>query len=255
MLPQHTERILAMLGDDDRVLDVGGWAAPFNRATHILDVMPYETRGGLVPGGYGPGPERFSEDTWLIRDMCDHEPWPYPDDFFDFSICVTTLEDIRDPIWVCQELSRVSKAGYIEVPTVIAELIHGIGGGNFLGHEHHRWLCELEEGEIVFMHKPHSIHNDWRLRVTPRWEKEMTLDDHLQGMFWQGELRARERVVVGNYPTDELIEMVRARFHPSGLELKMKGMRERAKGTRHRVLGPARRVAQRALNTMRGASA
>jgi hypothetical protein len=255
VLPKQTERILARLGDDDLVLDVGGWAAPFNRATHILDVMPYETRGGLVPGGYGPGPERFREETWLIRDMCDHEPWPYPDGFFDFSICVTTLEDIRDPIWVCSELSRVSKAGYVEVPTVIAELMHGIGGGDFLGHEHHRWLCEFEGDEAVFMHKPHSIHNDWRLRVMPRWQKEMTLDDHLQGLFWEGELKARERVVVGNYPTEELIGRVRERFHPSAAELRMKVMRDQARGLRWKAVQPARRVAARALSGLRGAGA
>jgi hypothetical protein len=40
VLPAATERIVAMLGADARVLDVGGWAAPFNRATHVLDVMP-----------------------------------------------------------------------------------------------------------------------------------------------------------------------------------------------------------------------
>jgi hypothetical protein len=39
MLPANTERILARLGEGDRVLDVGGWAAPFRPATHVLDLM------------------------------------------------------------------------------------------------------------------------------------------------------------------------------------------------------------------------
>src|SRR5438105_1380962 len=126
MLPAATERILATLGDDALVLDVGGWAAPFNRATHVLDLEPHATRGLL--GSYGPGPERFSAETWVVRDMCAREPWPFADDQFDFSLCVTTLEDVRDPIWVCSELSRVSRAGYVEVPTVEAELMYDVQG-------------------------------------------------------------------------------------------------------------------------------
>jgi hypothetical protein len=250
VLPTSTERILGLLPDDALVLDVGGWAAPFNRATHVLDVMPYETRGGLVPGGYGPGPERFSEDTWVVRDMCDHEPWPWPDDYFDFSLCVTTLEDVRDPIWVCRELSRVSKAGYVEVPTVIAELVYGIAGA-YVGHEHHRWLVEIEDGGLVFMHKPHSIHTDWRTRVPPRWAKEMTVEDHLQGLFWEGELPARERVVIGRYPVEELVEKVRERFQPSPAELRLKELRHAAAGLRERTAAPARRLAGRLLDGAR----
>lgn len=224
MLPASTERILGLLGDGSRVLDVGGWAAPFNPATHMLDIMPHATRGGLVPGGYGPPPERFSEDTWVVRDMCDREPWPWPDDFFDFSICVTTLEDIRDPIWVCSELSRVSKAGYVEVPTIIAELIYSRTGA-CVGMPHHRWLCEIEGGALTFLHKAHTLNGDWRIRVVPRWVSDMTLDDHLQGLFWEGELRAHERVVIGDYPTDELIARVRDRFQPTETELRLKHAR------------------------------
>jgi hypothetical protein len=250
VLPQNTERILAMLDDDDRVLDVGGWAAPFNRADVILDYMPYETRGALVPGGFGPGPERFDADSWVRRDICDREPWPFEDDEFDFSLCVTTLEDIRDPIWVCSELARVSKAGYIEVPTIEAELIYGIQG-TWLGHEHHRWLCTIEGDTIEFMHKPHSIHSDWRVRVVPRWHAKMTDDEHLQGMFWEGDFSARERVVIGDYPLDELEGRIRDRFQPSALELRLKEGRDRL---RHAVAvgrRPLRTAVERALGAWR----
>lgn len=248
MIPANTERILEMLDEDALVLDVGGWAAPFNRATHVLDVMPYETRGGLVPGGYGPGPERFTAETWTVRDMCDREPWPWPDDYFDFALCVTTLEDIRDPIWVCSELSRVAKAGYVEVPTILSELVYSRTEA-CVGHAHHRWLCEIEDGELVFMHKWHSLNGDWRVRVVPRWQEQMTLEDHLQGLFWEGELRARERVVIGHYPTEEIIAKVRERFRPSPLELRLKQLRAEAVP---RVTGPLRRAAERALRRRRG---
>src|SRR5882757_1051667 len=134
MLPAATERILASLPKDAVVLDVGGWAAPFNRADWVLDLMPYDTRGAM--GSYGPRTEHFSRRTWVMRDICDHRPWPFKDDQFDFAICVTTLEDIRDPIWVCKELSRVARAGYVEVPTIEHELIYNVDGrGPWLGHD------------------------------------------------------------------------------------------------------------------------
>lgn len=249
MLPSATERILSTLPDDALVLDVGGWAAPFNRADWVLDLMPYATRG--VMGSYGPGPERFTESTWAVADICDHEPWPFRDDQFDFALCVTTLEDVRDPVWVCRELSRVARAGYVEVPTVEAELIYNVeGDGPWLGHEHHRWFVDISDGELVFTHKPHSIHHDWTLRVLPRWRATMSLEDHLQGLFWEGTLSARERVLIGLDYRDlhgELRARVRRRFEPSQTELRIKRARDRALHGLALARKPVRRAAERLL--------
>jgi Methyltransferase domain len=250
MLPAATERILETVPGDALVLDVGGWAAPFNRADWVLDLMPYETRGAM--GSYGDGPERFSEATWVRRDICDHEPWPFADGQFDFALCVTTLEDIRDPIWVCRELARVARAGYVEVPTIEAELIYNVqGDGPWLGHEHHRWLVDIADGELVFMHKPHSIHHDWTLRVLPRWRARMTVEDQLQGLFWEGALPARERFLIGTdhgAALDELRARLRDRFAPSHGELLLKQGRARAAHALNLCKRPLRRAVERALD-------
>ena len=239
MLPANLERILARLNDDAVVLDVGGWAAPLNRADWVLDLMPYDTRGGLVAGGFGHGPERFDASRWVERDICDRDPWPWPDGFFDFAVCVTTLEDVRDPVGVCRELSRVAKAGYVEVPTVWAELAHW-WEGPYLGHAHHRWLCDVEDGGLVFLHKAHSIHADRRLRVHRRWTSEMAVEDHLQGLFWEGGLAARERVVVGEFPAPELAARIQERFRPSVTERAAERVRDRAAALRDRALAAPR---------------
>ncbi len=250
MLPSATERILATLAEDARVLDVGGWAAPFNRATHMLDVMPYATRGAM--GSYGPPPERFGADTWIVRDICDREPWPYADDFFDFALCVTTLEDVRDPVGVCRELSRVARAGYVEVPTVEAELMFNVmGNGPWLGHQHHRWFCDREGDGLVFWHKDPAVHFDWRVRVLPRWQAAMSLEDQLLGVFWEGTLPAREdmRFLAADREAmfAALEARVRARFAPSPRELALKRLRERARDAGGRAKAPGRRLAERAL--------
>ena len=99
---QSVARLAREIADDALVLDVGGWITPYTRADWVIDLMPYETRGRL--GRQGTGEERFSADTWVQRDICDREPWPFDDNQFDFAICGHTLEDVRDPIWVCGEL-------------------------------------------------------------------------------------------------------------------------------------------------------
>lgn len=251
MLPTALARINA-LPEDAVVLDVGGWGGPLHRADHVLDMRPYESRGVL--GSYGPGPERFTKDTWHIADICARDPWPFADNEFDFAVCVLTLEDIRDPIGVCRELSRVARAGYVEIPTVEAELIYNVEWtGPFLGHEHHRWFCDMdpqlagaEHPGLIFWHKSHMIHQDWRLRVVARWRAQMTLEDQLLGVFWEDELPAREHFELGP-DLDALAARVRARFQPSPAELALKGTRERLKGTVAKGVRPARGAAAQAL--------
>lgn len=257
MLPASLDRINA-LPEDAVVLDVGGWGGPLHRADHVLDMRPYETRGVL--GSYGPGPERFTKDTWHLADICARDPWPFADDQFDFAVCVLTLEDIRDPIGVCRELSRVAKAGYVEVPTVEAELIYNVEWtGPFLGHEHHRWFCdrdpELPEGQdgLIFWHKSHMIHQDWRLRVLPRWRVQMSLQDHLLGVFWDGTLSAREHFELGP-DLDALAARVQERFAPSDAELALKAARVKAGDVvARRAVAPVRGVVSRALGRLGGA--
>jgi SAM-dependent methyltransferase len=237
VLADNLERILA-LPEDARVLDVGGWAAPLNRADWVIDVMPYETRGAILPSGFGPPPQRFGEETWVQRDICDHRPWPFEDDFFDFAVCVFTLEDLRDPIYVCREMSRVAKAGYVEVPSLLDELTWRNAqpsGGPWAGHEHHRWLCAYEDGELVFLPKFHSVHSRARLRVPPRWSARLSLEELHLAFFWEGELRASERLAIDHYPFDELERAIRGRFAPSGLSLWVRELPERLRGVAARA--------------------
>jgi hypothetical protein len=227
MLTESLERLLGDLPDEARVMDIGGWAAPLNRADWVLDLMPYETRGRLPPGSFGPRPERFGTDTWVQRDICDHEPYPFEDDYFDFAVCTYTLEDLRDPVWVCRETSRIAKAGLIEVPSLLDELswrVPQYSGGDWVGHDHHRWLCFTGENEIEFMHKPHSLHADRRARVPSRHAARLAHRQRAQVLWWRGDLRASERIVIGAFPMDELEERVSADLGLSSAERRLRSM-------------------------------
>ena len=139
VLESSAHAIAERLDADALVLDVGGAARPFPRSDWILDLIPYDARGQLGWDG-DRAAERFGPDTWVQRDICDREPWPFADRQFDFAICSHTLEDVRDPVWAARELQRVAAAGYIEVPALREELTYGIQGP-WVGWGHHHWLC------------------------------------------------------------------------------------------------------------------
>jgi hypothetical protein len=139
------------------VLDVGGAAAPVKRANVVIDYLPYEKIGWKL--AKGEGEVQFDEKTYVQHDICSRNPWPFSDKQFDYSICSHVLEDIRDPLWVCSEIVRVSKAGYIEIPSRIYESMFGIEARKFTGAAHHRWLIELADGKLQFTHKNFYVHS------------------------------------------------------------------------------------------------
>ena len=194
MLAENRAALLARLPDDALVLEVGGWASPFARADWALDLMPYATRGLYdYDREREAARERFSAERWLTRDICEREPWPFADGQFDFAVCAHTLEDVRDPIWVCAELARVARAGYVEVPSIREELAWGVEG-EWVGRHHHRWLVDAVDGGLEFVAKPHDLparpelHSDLAaLEAGPEAAR-------VTAVWWEGDLPAHERI-------------------------------------------------------------
>ncbi len=196
MLEPNVQKLLSELQPTDQVLDVGGWACPFNRAQWILDAQPFETRGFYRTFGGKPSQggdkEWFTKDTWIQRDMCDRAPWPFSDKQFDFVVCSHTLEDVRDPLWVCTEMIRVGKRGYIEVPSRAYESCLGIERPNQAGLSHHRWLIDIRGDEISFLHKSHMIHSHWRFALPRAYGRALSRERSVQWLWWEGEFTFRE---------------------------------------------------------------
>jgi Methyltransferase domain len=201
VLSSAVARIEALPGDA-LVLDVGGWARPLSRADWVLDLQPFETRGLYGRDG-DPGSERFSAETWVRRDMCAREPWPFADDRFDFAVCAHTLEDVRDPVWVCSELSRVARAGYVEVPAVAEEMTLGVQGP-WVGWGHHHWLCFAEDGGLTVVMKSHHLVREG-CHLPPGTVDGLPPEERVQQLWWEGEVRCAERVYVGPDEFDAFI--------------------------------------------------
>ena len=233
MLADSRARIQESLAPDALVLDVGAWAHPLSRADWVIDLMPYETRG--LYGEPDPEPERFTADTWVEWDICDRTPWPFDDASFDYAICSHTLEDVRDPVWVCSELNRVAKAGYIEVPARVEEQTKGIHGA-WVGWSHHHWLVDVDPGRaaIQFVFKPHLLHEHPEFWVSLDWTLGLDAVDRVSRLFWDGSFSYRERIF---FEPDELHRYLEETVEQAG-----EGARTPiAEGSRKRWLGKALR--------------
>jgi hypothetical protein len=212
VLDANRKAILARLDDAALVLDVGGGARPFERADWVIDLMEYDDRG-LYGTSVDPATERFSRDTWIVRDICDHKPWPFDDGQFDFVVCSDTLEDVRDPVWVCHEMIRVGKAGYIEVPSRLEEQSYGFEGP-WVGWSHHRWLIDIDGDEIVFVFKSHVIHRRRSDHFDFDFRPGLAADQRAQWLWWQDSFRFCERVMTGAAELDSyLADFVAANRH------------------------------------------
>jgi hypothetical protein len=218
MNESNVAEVLSRIGEDNVVLDVGGWGRPFNRADYVLDAEPYETRGpdrAELPAQGGPV-ERFTRETWIRRDVCAREPYPFADGEIDFVVCSQTLEDVRDPLWVCSEMVRVAKRGYVEVPTRENESSRGLFAG-IVGFPHHRWLIDIAGDELVFTMKYHLIHGDRRLSLPASYRRRYVDREQDQWLFWEGAFRFRERTIHGRRGIEEeLARFVAARQRYGG---------------------------------------
>jgi len=194
------EVIMSRIKDGDKVLDLGGAERVFPRANVVVDLLPYERRKRVM----ADAEEHFTKDDWIIADFCSSAFWEkIPDKSFDFITIGHTLEDIRDPLYVCSQMIRCGKAGYIEAPSKFRELSKETSSDMLSGYTHHRWLIEpmSDLSGLIFKAKLGWAHHGDFLGDA----KRHLLNDyfhHFDGYFWNGSFRYEEQFNKG--PTKEI---------------------------------------------------
>lgn len=134
--------------------DFGCGHYPNKHANILLDNLETEDeqRGGLAIRQNTPGRTFHNIDLNVF-------PYPFPDKYFDFLICSHVLEHLDNPVLTCQELSRIAKSGYIEVPYYCADLF--VENNNAI----HRWLCSFDQERRILRFFPRE---NWLLRLPPQ---------------------------------------------------------------------------------------
>jgi SAM-dependent methyltransferase len=192
---QHTELVYNLIGENDNVLDVGGAYQPFFRADSVIDILPFENANMSNVVFRNPSPPRFSKESWHVQDINDSKkPWPFKDKQFDFCLCTHVLEDLRDPIYVVSEITRVAKRGYIEVPSRYQEQTVGLELQGICGYGHHRWIIDTDDNKIRLIFKCHELHSPTH---ASKWHishgNGINRNYRNLGIFWEGDVECFEK--------------------------------------------------------------
>lgn len=144
----HRRRIAIPVTDDALVLDVGSGDKPSWRADVLLDRYVGAEHAGQRSGG------RTARVTRPLFDA-PADDMPFADGAFDYAICSHVLEHVPDPASVVAELTRVARAGYIEVPEAASAKI--------VDFPSHLWWCRLDGSTapptLVFTAKSAPYHD------------------------------------------------------------------------------------------------
>lgn len=180
----------------EAILDVGGWFKPEPRATHVVDRMPWETRGATLNTTRLPN-ERFSKETWFQADFLNPGlRLPFEDGQFDLILCGHTIEDLENPEPLLTEMERVGKRGFIQSPSRLAEQTIGIRDRESTrpGHPHHHWIAESVGGRLLLYSKEDSDLKK-ALRLLPLSFTERTVRDSSETLDmthgWESQLAYR----------------------------------------------------------------
>lgn len=120
-----------------KVLDVGSGAHPFPSATILADAFINETT-------HRPGEALERDERPFVVMRIDH--LPFATGSFDYVYCSHLLEHVDDPARCCDELMRVGKAGYVETPSRLSDVMF-----NFTRlPNHHKWHITLQGKTLVF---------------------------------------------------------------------------------------------------------
>lgn len=122
--------------DDAFVLEVGGGNNPNPRSDILVDRYLYDNHERA--GGF-----KIVVDRPMV--VADGYRLPFADKAFDYVICSHILEHMENPKAFLAEVSRVGKAGFIEVPSALSERV--------FGWDFHHWYCEKKGKSLVLRRK------------------------------------------------------------------------------------------------------
>lgn len=120
----------------EKVLEVGGGHNPHPRSNVVVDKF--------IESNY-----HRHADIKVLKNQkfynADGENLPFENNEFDYVICNQVLEHVENPEAFLNEQMRVSKRGYLEVPSLIGEYL--------FPKKSHRWIIVEVDNKLILMDK------------------------------------------------------------------------------------------------------
>lgn len=140
-----------------QTMRVGRW--PIEKGDRVADIgcgnMPFPYAGVLVDRSLEDCTERsysrIPADSRIFVEADIEKGLPFGYKSLDFSYCSHLLEHLYNPKKACDELKRVSKKGFIEVPNVQYEIFWGSGTTPGV----HKWIAGVKDGAVFFRRYDH----------------------------------------------------------------------------------------------------
>ncbi len=154
------------------VIDIGSGDKPFWRADVFVDDL---TLGNV---------QRASESKTIHNIgkfvSGNVNKLPFTDNAFDFSFCCHLLEHVDDPAIAIREITRVSKAGYVEIPNGIIEAVQP-----FVSHI---WFVYLNKKKLIFVRKSERMHEVLSLNENKFFPIIKNAGDPFIRFYWKGNI-------------------------------------------------------------------
>ena len=118
-----------------KILDLGCSNANFwPEANHFADIHDYR--------------EDFKIKNLKFTKIEPDKKLPFKEKEFDYIICAHVIEHVNDPIFFKQEIERIGKSGYIELPTRLNDNIVFGCDEEIYGH---KWWFEFDDDKKKFI--------------------------------------------------------------------------------------------------------
>lgn len=172
---------------NDNILDIGG-SMKQHQLIHVdtlVDIIRPET------APYGKS--KLLAKNFVQLDITK-EKLPFKDNEFDFCLCTHTLEDLYNPFLLLNEMSRVSKRGYISTPSMGKDMEYShynltdwkTGPRRVPGIGHHKWFFYNEKGVMQIIPKNYPLLYTSKFHIT-KWLGEIEFEK-----YWEGKINYKE---------------------------------------------------------------
>lgn len=128
---------------------------------------------------------------WFDVDLDNKKTWSELLDYvdknglFDFSICSHTLEDIHCPLELIYLISKISRSGFIAMPSKANEFCF-LQQNPYRGNAHHKHIFDINDGVLEIYHKYSWIERDDRSDLV----RDIGIDEEIS-FFWEGDIPVR----------------------------------------------------------------
>ena len=157
---------------DWNVLDLGCGSDGFLRANVYADIEDYSD----------------VYEKRFVQTQADDTP--FEDKEFDFSISTHVAEHVPDPVKFLRELVRISKRGYIEVPTPMMDNM-GTGNDNPPPHGHLWWVTFDDDDQYMDFKRRQEVMQPFMEARDTTYFLPFFRDSMVTGIYWENEIKAK----------------------------------------------------------------